>query len=783
MKKRQIYPTSLMIILVTTIFISQAYAQRFKKYKSKTKYNTSSLANKKVKGSRPVSPQNANDTNKEDIFGRGTGINSVSSAQNKKYVNLNPETAFGPEVITSFDFPSTSLIDLTKHMQELTGINLVLDKDLKGKITIMAPSPITVGDAWKAYLTALNLNGYTMVKSGAFYKIVSSRDIRYTPTKIYTGSYVPNTENYVMKILPLKHINSTEVTRSFRPFMSRYGRIIDIKQTNTVIVQDTGANINRLVRLIKFVDVPGHEENLLIIPVKNSSAQELAKLLQKILKGSGRSKSRSSRKKRQISINDITAETRTNSIIAMANAQGAKRLRTLINKLDTKVLSASSGQVHVYYLRHGDSETLAKTLSSLVGSSTSTKGSRFSKSRSSNELAALFNTQVKITADKDNNALVVVASPTDYLTLEHVIKKLDIARDQVYIEGMIMETSVGDDQKVGVSIVGAYGKGYTDRIGSSTNGDLMGLIQSKGVPSLTGFFLGGGAGKEVDLGGGISVKSVNGLLTALATDSKTNLLATPQILALDNTEAVFEVGEQVPTLEKTTAPNGATTVSVKAQDVSLKLKITPHINKATRFIKMEIDQNMKDFSGRPLPEAVGSQALGIVMRSAVTTVIVRDRDTMAMGGMMRDKEIVKETKVPLLGDIPILGWLFKHKSKNVQKVNLLIFLTPTILSSYENTVAKKLKDVLNRRAVHLKDAVGEKGAFPTTMKELYQKAKKQDEGPLYDTGSTRAFNKHTTIGPAEEEEEEEEEEPAVEEVGIEEADLEEIDEIVEKDDE
>ena len=142
-------------------------------------------------------------------------------------------------------------------MQKLTGINLILDRDLKGKVSIMAPTAITVGDAWKAYLTALNINGYTLVKSGSFYKIVQSRDIRYTPTKIYTGTYTPETENYVMRIITLKNVNSTEVTRSFRPFMSRYGRIIDIKQTNTIIVQDTGANINRLVRLIKFIDVPG----------------------------------------------------------------------------------------------------------------------------------------------------------------------------------------------------------------------------------------------------------------------------------------------------------------------------------------------------------------------------------------------------------------------------------------------------------------------------------------------------------------------------------------------
>ena len=268
-------------LLFTLLFAGHEAQAQFKKYKTGTNFNTSE------KKSVDTLLDKAKDSG-DDLFGRGTGINTVSGVEkDSRYVNLNPETAFGPEVVTSFDFPNASLVDLTKHMQKLTGINLILDKDLKGKVSIMAPSPITVGDAWKAYLTALNINGYTLVKSGAFYKIVNARDIRYTPTKIYTGNYTPDTENYVMRILPLKNIDSTEVTRSFRPFMSRYGRIIDIKQTNTIIVQDTGSNINRLVRLIQFIDVPGHEETLQIIPVRYSSAQEIAKLLDQILKGGG----------------------------------------------------------------------------------------------------------------------------------------------------------------------------------------------------------------------------------------------------------------------------------------------------------------------------------------------------------------------------------------------------------------------------------------------------------------------------------------------------------------
>jgi general secretion pathway protein D len=259
-----------------------------------------------------------------------------------KYVKLNPETGYGPEIITSFDFPDTDILDLTKHMQKLTGINLIIDNDVKGKISISAPSAITVGDAWKAYLAALELRGFTVVKAGKFYKVISGRNARYSPTTIYTGAYTPDTESQVMKVITLKNVDAKQITRSFRPFMGRNGRILEIDQTNSIIVADTGANINRLERLIQFVDIPGHEETLQIIKVTNSSAQEIAKILDEILKGASSGSATSRRAGAPSSLNAptsggsssqnisrIIAEPRTNSIIAMANAAGAKHLREL----------------------------------------------------------------------------------------------------------------------------------------------------------------------------------------------------------------------------------------------------------------------------------------------------------------------------------------------------------------------------------------------------------------------------------------------------------------------
>ncbi len=688
-----------------------------------------------------------------DTFGRKRTGSASPTKTDKKYVNLNPETAFGPEVVTSFDFPNVSILDLTKHMQKLTGLNLILDKDIKGKISISSPTPITIGDAWKAYLQALSINGYSLVKSGAFYTIVNNRDIRYSPTTMYTGTYTPNTENYVMQIIPLKHVNSREVANSFRPFMSRYGRIIEIKQTNTVIVQETGTHINRLMKLIKFIDIPGHEESLQIIKVRNSSAQEIANLLDKILKGGAQAGAprantgvSSSSGTSQSNISRIIAEPRTNSIIAMANSEGARELRGLVEKLDVKVVAAGSGQIHVYYLNYGDSEALSKTLSSLVGNAPRSGAAggltRFTSPTSGTATTAtLFNSEVKITSDKENNALVVTASPTDYETVKTVIAQLDIPRDQVYVEGLMMETQVNKGNGFGISLIGAYGSGETQKVGYGNTSDLLSLMTNN-ITNLSGLFVGAGVGRKVDLkmpdGSTKQVNSVNGLITAIANHGTTNVLATPQILTMDNVEGVFESGEQVPTSEITNASNGTTQTTTKMQNVKLSLKITPQINKVTRFVKLKIDQKIQDFSDRPLPTNV-TGGVGIAERALATTVVVRDKDTIAMGGLMRDKESHTINKVPLLGDIPVLGWLFKNSRKSVEKVNLLFFMTPKILASYEKTNPENVKDLLNRRQSHLKNVVGEDDAFATTVKGLYDKAKKQSEGPLYDTTETEKY--------------------------------------------
>lgn len=753
MKKRVLGKNSLRLIMscVCILTLSSAtYGQVNERFRSRSRFNPGN------DNAPNTAPTYSDSEENREAFGNRT--EKVPEPPSSKFVNLNPETAFGPEIVTGFDFPDSDLMEVTKFMQELTGINLILDKDVKGKVSITAPTPITVGDAWKAYLAALNMAGYTLVKAGAFYKIINARDVRYVPTNIYTGAYTPDIESHIMKVMSLKYVDASEISRNFRPFMSRYGRIIDLKQTNTIIISDTGANIARLVKLIKFIDVPGHEESLQIIKVKNSSAIEIAKLLDEILRSSGGSSARGAKSKRFSktstggsegqNISKIIAEPRTNSIIAMANADGAEELRNLIQKLDVKFSSTNSDKIHVHYLNFGNAEELAKTLSSLVSGARSSAGARTAGastrsfiSGTGNDGSTLFNGEVKITADKDNNALVVTASATDWITIKNVISKLDIPRDQVYVEGLILETSASRAREFGVEYLGAYGSGAAQRSGFVNSGTLSGVMTGQ-VPS-SGLFVGGtaGASRTVSVGTGeITANPFNAMIKAVASDGQTNVLATPQLLALDNTEAEFEVGQTVPVRELATAANGQTTSNFRNQEAKLSLKITPQINKVTRYVKLKINQAINEFQGELSTDGTGNAT---TTRSALTEVIVRDKDTVVMGGLLRDRETVAFDKVPLLGDIPVLGWLFKRKSKKVEKVNLLMFMTPTILSPYSKTASANTLQRLDDRLENLKAVIDDENhePFKDRMSALKKKVIQQTQGPLYDNSQPNDFQK------------------------------------------
>ncbi len=645
----------------------------------------------------------------------GNNANGVISKNNVPFVKIDDETAEGSQdIITDFNFPDADIMDIAKTLGKLTGKNFILDKDVKGRITIISNSPITVGEAWKVFLTALDINGFALIPSGKYLRIARQRDARDKQLKTYTGEFSPDTDALITRVFPLKYISAEEVARTFRSFMPANARIMPYEQTNTVIVTDTGSNISKLSKMLDILDIEGYDAGIEVVPVKYASAAELSKLIDALIPGTGSpgasaggtpgvprfggggGRFNARRTKEGGIINTIIADERTNTLIVHANTRGGDQVRELVAKLDQRLpQSTGGGKVHVVYLQFADAEQISNTLnnfSSQTGRPSSPPPGGPGGGTGVNPIAAnLFEGSIKISPDKATNALVITASPSDFVTVQRVINRLDIPREQVYVEVVILEVQLGRDFTFSSNIASA-----PSLLGSVTNpGDLATMFNPATAFSNKGGLIGYALGNPYNFnvgGQNITVSSVQGLIKAIQTNNVGNILATPQVIALDNSEANFESAEKIPYPVSNAVQGAGVTNSIQKESVALSIKIKPQINKITNFVKLEVTAKMGSLQTVGVPKALQDTAFATLDRTTQTTVVIGDSDTIVLGGLIRDKTEEVVNKIPLLGDIPLLGWLFKSKTTSTSKNNLLIFMTPHIIRQYE-----KVRGILDRK--------------------------------------------------------------------------------------
>ncbi|MEO5971183.1 MAG: type II secretion system secretin GspD, partial [Bdellovibrionia bacterium] len=643
----------------------------------------------------------------------GQSANGVLNRNKTSPLHIDDETAEGSkDIITDFNFPDADILDIAKTLGKLAGKNFILDKDVKGKITIISNSPITVGEAWKVFLTALDINGFALIPSGKYLRIARQRDARDKQLKTYTGEFSPDTDALITRVFPLKYISSEEVARTFRSFMPANARIIPYEQTNTVIVTDTGSNISKLAKMLEILDVEGYDAGIEVVPVKFASAAELSKLIDGLIPGTGSGgpggpgggmprfggggggRFSARRTKEGGIINTIIADERTNTLIVHANSRGADQVRVLVTKLDQKNPSTTGGgKVHVVYLQFADSEQIANTLNNFSsqsgsGKSTSAAGGPGATGTGANPIAnSLFEGSIKIAPDKATNSLVITASPADFVTVQRVINRLDIPRDQVYVEVVIMEIAINRNFEYSANLAAP------PLLGSIVNTDLSSFLTSPltSTGALLGF-AGGGTTNITMNGQSIPIGNVQGLVRAIQGHTNANILATPQIIALDNTEANFESAEKIPVSSTTITATGLSQQNITKEPVALSIKIKPQINKVTNFVKMDIATKLSEIQSTNVPKSLQGQAFSTLERTASTTVIVGDSDTVVLGGLIRTTSSENVTKIPILGDIPLLGWLFRAKTTQSLKSNLVILMTPHIVRQYE-----KIRAILDRK--------------------------------------------------------------------------------------
>ena len=575
------------------------------------------------------------------------------------------------------DFDSVDIHLFIKFISELTGKNFVVDKTVQGNVTIISPTRISVDEAYRVFESVLEVHGYTTVESGAVIKILPSARARsQNVTMLSNGPAGTPEDKIVTQIVPLKYSSPTELKKVLAPLVSQTSVIIAHTPSGMLIITETMSNIQKLLSIIKVLDVESREAEVAVVPLVNASAESLAKILTTIYQKS-RVSAKDAAGANSGTIKVVPYE-RVNGIIVLANSSEMGRIKNLINMLDTKVQRAD-GNIHVYYLQNATAAEMVKVLNVLPekqqpGGKTTGKAAAISKN-------------VTVMADDETNALIITATKDEYVVLKDVIKKLDIPRRMVYLEALIMEIDVDHTLDFGVEWAGA-GE-FSDSTGILATGfsgeDGFGLLEGidPSDPSLPAGFSFGVLKQGIELGG-VTFPNIAAILRAVRTDSDVNVISTPQILTMDNKKAEISVGETVPfiTSQNTTASEQDYT-QYEYKDVATKLSITPHINQADA-LRLEIETEVVRLKDSGLTPTT-------FKRTATTTVILQDQDTIVIGGIIGHDATKSEWKIPLLGDIPYLGWLFKTHTTTDRKTNMFIFITPRIIRNPADISAVTLK--------------------------------------------------------------------------------------------
>jgi general secretion pathway protein D len=606
-------------------------------------------------------------------------------------VAAQPSTAAGKgdrpaDQFVSIDFNNVDISLFIKFMSELTGTNFVVDPNVRGKVTIISPARISLEEAYRVFESVLEVNGYTTVTAGEIVKILPAPEARTRNIQTLLELEKASPEDKVVtQLIPLKYADPEEVKRLFTPLVSKNSVILGYSPANTLIVTDVQSNIQRLVKILKQIDQPGAGQQISVIPLQHADAAKLVTLLTNLFKTTTpRPQQAGTADKQPV----IVADERTSTIVILASEVDTLRVKDLIKMIDRET-PRGKGKIHVYYCEHATAEDLAKVLSEIPSQQAgSTAGSGAiggaggtSTTAASRAPTAVVMGKVQINADKATNSLIIMADKEDYEVVEAVIKKLDIPRSMVYIESLIMEVNATKSLDLGVQWQ-LFDRTNVDNTGVVYGGKFSGSAGVLNPTTALGTGLAVGVLTESFTFGGITLSNITAIVNAVKTDDNFRILSTPQILTTDNEEARITVGENRPFQTRaTTDVSGGTYESFEYRDVGKILKITPHVSEG-RNVRLKLSLEVTNLDRVATLATTASRPV-TQKRTIETTVLVQDNHTVVIGGLIDDNRNENETKVPGLGDIPLLGWLFKTQNNADQKTNLYVFLTPRVIKNPE----------------------------------------------------------------------------------------------------
>lgn len=570
------------------------------------------------------------------------------------------------------NYKDADLGQVIEAVSQVTGKSFIVDPRVRAQVTMLSTSPMSPEAFYEAFLAILQVHGYIAVPSGAVIKIMPDATARQVPANDLPDRVSSTSDEIVTQVVQVRNVSAGQLVPILRPMMPQSAHLAAYPSANMLIISDRAANVNRIVRIVQRIDRTG-DADLDVIRLEHASATEIVRVINSLSSAQGADAAGAAR---------IVADERTNSILLSGEQSQRLRFRTLITHLDTPL--EAGGDTQVRYLRYADAEKLAALLKEQSGAAVAAAGGAAAAQAAA--APGGVDKSVTIWADPETNALVITAPPKTMRSLMSVVDRLDIRRAQVVIEAMLVEVSNDASRDLGVNwIVDGSGDNFlvglfNQPIAGVSLGDVARAIDDpSSVTSAPGGLTIGG-GRQQDSGTNFAA-----ILRALASNGDTNVVSMPSVITLDNEEAQIKVAQEVPFLTgsftQTTGQGAANPFqTIERKEVGNILKITPQItDEDTILLKIE-----QEASGIAAAAAqVSTTDLVTNKRTITTRVLVDDGGMLVLGGLIEDRLTESESRVPVLGKIPVIGALFRVRNTQKTKTNLMVFIRPRVLRTAE----------------------------------------------------------------------------------------------------
>jgi general secretion pathway protein D len=621
--------------------------------------------------------------------------------------------AWAADEIVTLNFVNADIDAVVRAVSDMTGKNFVLDPRVKGTINIVSARPVPRSAVYPTLLSALRLQGFTAIESDGVTKIVPEADAKQQGSPVVTGGNAGGGDRLVTSVYALKYESATQLVNVLRPLITPNNAIAALPASNALVITDYAENLRRIDKIIASLDAAPTSEPA-VVPLRYASALDLVPILNRLLVESAPAPNAAPDLQQRVT---LVADPRSNSILVRADS-GVRlaRVRSLIEQLDTP--GRAGGNIFIIYLKNAEAVRVAATLRSLLTGGGDAGGPPISASASAPQsaLGSIANTMqsgagsgpalaaapssapgfsaggITIQADSANNALIVMAPEPLYNNIRAIVEKLDNRRAQVFVEALIVEVSADRAAEFGIQWQYLQGANNTSSyVGGGTNFGVRGSGSNIIDTSLNL----GSAGNGLNLGiirGSITIPGLGTitnlalLVRALQGDNTANILATPNLLTLDNEEAKIVVGQNVPFITGQYAQTGTTATvtpfqTIERKDVGLTLRVRPQITEGGT-VRLGIYEEVSRVQDTTNPAGIITNK-----RSLESTVLVDDGQIIVLGGLIQDSQTDGTQKLPFLGDIPVAGALFRYDTRSRSKTNLMVFLRPTIVRNPGLTAA------------------------------------------------------------------------------------------------